>query len=60
MFRILDVSTEKCLYTWNMTELLICDNIGSMMYVEIHYSGLLWMHNLNASEISKCIQKYVS
>jgi len=57
MFRILDVSTEKCLYCWNITELLICDNIGYMVYLEIHHAGLLWMHSANASEISEYIQK---
>ena len=59
MFRILDVSTEKCLHSWNMTDLLICDNIGSMVYVKIRHLGLLWMYslNFNASEICECVQK---
>ena len=57
MFRILDVSTEKCLYSRNITELLIFDNIGTMVYLEIHHTGLLWIHSLNASKICEGIQK---
>ena len=48
MFRVLVVSTEKCLYSRNITELLIIiwDNIGSTM--EIHNAGLPWIHSLHA------------
>ncbi|XP_065886794.1 uncharacterized protein [Dysidea avara] len=60
-FNIHDVHTGKCLHTWHKSQLTICGQNDSLVYLGGVRMGLLWMHcpNSDTSEMSEHLHRFI-